>query len=238
LLDVLSPSWESLDVTLEIAPSPRTTPLLARLGARTHLRLDLGADNRLVDALASLTELPLRDASVDLLVCYHVLEHIPDDRAAMREIARTLSATGVGLVQVPFSAGVPTDEDPDAPVEERLARFGQADHVRQYGDDFEERLVEAGLSLRRVTPQTVLGARMAAWLQLSPDELVWIVRARGEDEAGAVPAPLDLSRVTALSQTLDVLLEELTTARSKLLQHRRRARKLRQRVQTASAERP
>ena len=48
-----------------------------------------------------------------------MLEHIPDDRAAMRELARVLTPTGFGIVQVPFRQGKQTDEDPSAPVEER-----------------------------------------------------------------------------------------------------------------------
>ncbi len=56
----------------------------------------------------------------------------------MLEIARVLAPTGVGLVQVPFRPGTVLDEDPSAPVEERVRRFGQADHVRYYGDDFED----------------------------------------------------------------------------------------------------
>ena len=105
---------------------------------------DPGADSRIVNVQASLTQLPLPDASVGLMICFHVLEHIPDDAAAMAEIGRVLAPGGIAVVQVPRREGVPTDEDPDAPPEERLRRFGQRDHVRFYGDDFEDRLRAAG----------------------------------------------------------------------------------------------
>ena len=91
LLGALAPDLRDLDTVVEIAPSRQSTPLLDRLGARRRISLDLGHDHRDVDALASLTALPLRDGSVDLLVCYHVLEHVPDDCSAMREISRVLS---------------------------------------------------------------------------------------------------------------------------------------------------
>ena len=112
---------------------------------------DPGADNRVVNVQASLTRLPLPDASVGLMVCFHVLEHIPDDAAAMAEMARALAPGGVAVVQVPRRKGVPTDEDPEAPVDERLRRFGQRDHVRFYGDDFEDRLRAAGLEVCTMT---------------------------------------------------------------------------------------
>ena len=222
LLSVLDPVLDDLGTLLEIAPSPETSPLLAGLEPRTHLRLDLGADSRLVDVLGSLTEVPLPDASVDLLVCYHVLEHIPDDRRAMREMARVLAPGGLGLVQVPYRAGTLTDEDPDAPVEERLERFGQADHVRYYGDDFEDRLAESGLALQRVTPRSLLGEAMSTWLHLNPDEMVWIVRPLAGAE---VPPPLDLA-ATSLTRTFDAMLGEMLTLRGELVTHRREARRL------------
>ena len=193
LLSMLEPVIDDLDVLLDVAPSPETSPLLAELGARLHLKFDLGADNRLVDVLGSLTDIPLRDDSVDLMVCYHVLEHIPDDRAAMREMARVLAPGGLALVQVPFRPGTVTDEDPDAPEEERVRRFGQADHVRYYGDDFEDRMVEAGLAFQRVTPRSLLGEQMCDWLRLGPHQMVWIVRssekARGAAAARRVSRP-------------------------------------------------
>ena len=91
-------TWSTV---VEIAPSRQTTPLLDRLGARRRISLDAGYDARDVDALASIDRLPLRDGSVDLLV-YHVLEHVPDDREAMREIARVLSPRGLALLEVPI----------------------------------------------------------------------------------------------------------------------------------------
>ena len=222
LLSVLEPVLDDLGTLLEIAPSPETSPILADLAPRRHVRLDLGADNRLVDVLGSLTDLPLEESSVDLLVCYHVLEHIPDDRAAMREIARVLSPSGLGLLQVPYRAGTLTDEDPEAPVEERLRRFGQADHVRYYGDDFEDRLVESGLAIQRVSPRSMLGADMSTWLHLNPDELVWIVRPAD----GTTVPPRTEPEPTSLTLTLSAMLGEMTRLRGELVEKRREVRAL------------
>ena len=83
-----------------------------------------------------------------------MLEHIADDAAAIREIARVLSPGGKALIVVPRRPGVPTDEDPSLPEERRIARFGQWDHVRMYGDDLEDRLGAAGLSVRSVSADT------------------------------------------------------------------------------------
>ena len=123
-----------------------------------------------------------------MLVCYHVLEHVPDDAAAMRELARVLAPGGVGLVQVPIRFGMPTDEDLSADEAERVRRFGQHDHVRYYGDDFEQRLVDAGLVFTRVSPRSLVGERVCTVLGLIPDEWVWVVRSSVHAEGEVAPA--------------------------------------------------
>ncbi|MGH8963177.1 MAG: class I SAM-dependent methyltransferase [Jatrophihabitantaceae bacterium] len=219
LLACLRPTLGSIDVLLDVAPSAQVTPMLGRLGAKRHVRLDLGADNRLVDILASLTDAPFAADSVDLMVCFHVLEHIPDDRKAMREIARMLRPGGVAILQVPWRRGTRTDEDPDAPEDVRIARFGQRDHVRYYGDDFEDRLVEAGLSLRRVTPRSLLGESMCTWLKLGPTEMVWLA---SPNDHAAVP-PFEPEAQTHLTTALDALIGELGAEHAAGERERRRA---------------
>lgn len=222
LLGALSPELCDLDTVVEIAPSRQSTPLLDRLGARRRLSLDLGHDRRAVDALASLTALPLRDGSVDLLVCYHVLEHVPDDCAAMREIARVLSPRGLALIEVPIKRGVATEEDPSAPPEERARRFGQRDHVRWYGDDFDARLAAAGLSSARVTPPALVGEAAVSWFRLMPHEVVWVVHSG----RGASPPMLAAATGLGLSAAFDAVLGDLAHARDRLGRARERADRL------------
>jgi SAM-dependent methyltransferase len=190
LLDGLAPLLAVSDVTIDIAPSKQMTPQLKRLAPRGYFSVDFdpAADGRPVDIRASLTQMPLPDSSADFLVCYHVLEHVPDDRAAMREIARVLKPGGIGLVQVPYRPSRVTDEDPSAPVEERLKRFGQADHVRYYGHDFNDRLRESGLDVVRFTPLDVVGQRGVDLMRLAPQEAVWAVRPAAGATGEQIPA--------------------------------------------------
>ncbi|MEO6511630.1 MAG: class I SAM-dependent methyltransferase [Nocardioides sp.] len=210
---------------LDIAPAPCTTSVLAELDPARHIRMDIGYDDRGVDLLGSVTAIPLRDGSVDMLVCYHVLEHVPDDLAAMRELARVLSPGGVGLVQVPIRFGQPTDEDLLAGRAERIRRFGQHDHVRYYGDDFEQRLVEAGLVFSRTSPRSLLGERVCRVLGLIADEWVWVVRSSAHD-AGDV-APLVVPPPTGLTRALDAVVEAWAEDLVRLSHARRRVRRLR-----------
>jgi SAM-dependent methyltransferase len=125
------------------APEPAIeSQLRRRLPGARYVTADLmpGRAQEQVDV----TRIPWPDGSVDLLICSHVLEHVPDDRAALRELRRVLAAGGIALLDVPVIGEV-TREDPTVnDPAERLRLFGQDDHVRVYGRDYYHRLREAG----------------------------------------------------------------------------------------------
>jgi SAM-dependent methyltransferase len=86
----------------------------------------------------------------DFFICSHVLEHVPDDKKALRELRRILKPGGKAILMVPIILSVDEiDEDPECVDEaERWRRFGQDDHVRLYSKrGFLERLREAGFKV-------------------------------------------------------------------------------------------
>jgi SAM-dependent methyltransferase len=233
VISCLRPAVEPVGTLLDIAPAPCTTEILGELEPVRHLRMDIGYDGRGVDVLGSVTAIPLADDSVDVLVCYHVLEHVPDDGAAMREFARVLRPGGVGLVQVPIKFGYETDEDPTADEPERVRRFGQADHVRYYGDDFEQRLVDNGLVFTRISPRSLVGEAVCRVLGLIPDEWVWVVHAAAHVEGGRL-APVVVPPPTALTRALDAVVDAWGSDLAKLDHARDRARRLKSRADRQS----
>ncbi|MBS1567721.1 MAG: class I SAM-dependent methyltransferase, partial [Bacteroidetes bacterium] len=107
---------------------------------------NISTDIRFADA----TGLPFADASFDLVIANHIMEHIPDDRKAMREILRVLKPGGAAIMQVPFSIAIrATLEEPGINDPARQsALFGQKDHVRIYKlSDYLQRLREAGFEV-------------------------------------------------------------------------------------------
>jgi SAM-dependent methyltransferase len=98
---------------------------------------------------ADITALPYPDASFDFILCIHVLEHVPDDALAMRELLRVLKSDGCAIIQVPLDKHLAiTQEDlsiTDPVMRQKL--YGQPDHVRQYGLDYEQRLIAAGFKV-------------------------------------------------------------------------------------------
>jgi SAM-dependent methyltransferase len=140
---------------LHIAPAGAIARHLRRIPGVTYIGGDLTAEYG--PERIDVTDLRFEDAMFDAVLCVHVLEHVPDDRRAMREIRRVLKPSGWALLLVPNVDGEVTDEEPTiADPEEQLRRFGQTDHVRRYGWDFVTRLEEAGLEVEVIRSENLL----------------------------------------------------------------------------------
>ena len=89
------------------------------------------------------------DNTFDVILTNHVLEHIPEDRKAMRELHRVLKPDGFAILQSPVNRNLATTyEDPSitSPADRKRV-FGQEDHVRIYGLDYKDRLEECGFNV-------------------------------------------------------------------------------------------
>ncbi|MEM8943672.1 MAG: methyltransferase domain-containing protein [Planctomycetota bacterium] len=101
------------------------------------------------DHVMDITDLNFEDETFDYVICYHVLEHVPDDQQGMGELYRVLKQGGVGLINVPLRReSSQTLEDTTLNDEQRALQYGAADHLRYYGvDDFKSRLERAGFTV-------------------------------------------------------------------------------------------
>jgi SAM-dependent methyltransferase len=162
---------------LHFAPEPLFDPVFARLRAVERVTADLHAP---ADLRLDISDMELPDDSFDLILCSHVLEHVPDDRAAIRELRRVLSDGGRALVLVPYRPAVATYEDPaiGSPLA-RMVAFGQQDHVRIYGNDLPERLRDAGFEVDDRTAGELFDAETVARAELDPGEHLFLCRAPG-----------------------------------------------------------
>ena len=160
---------------LHFAPEPLFDPVFARLPEIERTTADLYAP---ADLALDITKMDLEDASFDLILCSHVLEHVPDDRAAMSELRRVLAPGGLALVLTPYRPEVSTYEDPaiTAPLD-RMVAFGQQDHVRIYGADLADRLRDAGFEVEDRTPAELFSESVVRRSELDPDEHLFLCRA-------------------------------------------------------------
>jgi SAM-dependent methyltransferase len=119
-----------------------------------------------------MTALSFPDDTFDAIYCSHVLEHVPDDRQGIREMFRVLKPGGCALLMVPLRKSPTTHEDWSIDtVEGRRLAVGQADHVRAYGQDFPERLREAGFSVEIVKPHDELTEEERLRYVVTPDTI-------------------------------------------------------------------
>jgi SAM-dependent methyltransferase len=136
---------------LHFAPEPAISALIFSCSAGEYVTADLtpGVGDSVVD-IEHMTA--LRDGSFDVIICFHVLEHV-DDRAALSEMHRVLAQQGIGLLMTPVIEGWDCTYENSAVVMplDRRVHFGQEDHVRYYGADLRKRIVDAGFSLREFT---------------------------------------------------------------------------------------
>jgi len=125
---------------------------------------------------SSITAIPFPDAAFSLIYCSHVLEHVPEDRKAMREMYRVLQPGGQLIVSVPIR-GATTYENPDIVTpDERYAHFGQSDHVRWYGLDIADRLASVGFRVDTKMMPDLLGCteKEKAYYQIAENHSIFL----------------------------------------------------------------
>ncbi|MEO6629097.1 MAG: class I SAM-dependent methyltransferase [Aquihabitans sp.] len=161
---------------LHIAPEPTISAHLQMIDHLDYLSADLDVSSAMVEM--DITDIDRPDASFDVIYASHVLEHVPDDLQAMRELRRVLRPDGWAVLQVPVF-GATTIEDPTItdPVE-RNRLFGQHDHVRMYGNDgeYQRRLTAAGFDVTVVPLARELGPDVTRRHRLLDTEDIYFCR--------------------------------------------------------------
>lgn len=161
---------------LHFAPEQAFLKRFRRLKHIDYTTTDLNSP--IADVKADICELPFEDNSYDFIICNHVLEHIPDDFKAMRELYRVLVPGGTAIIQVPYDRRreVTFEDDTITDRKERARIFGQYDHVRIYGMDYFQKLNEAGFNAEGVDYTSNLSEEEIERYRLPKGELVPVCR--------------------------------------------------------------
>jgi SAM-dependent methyltransferase len=132
---------------LDIAPKRSIERQFLKLKNLTYISADIVPNRCLVRM--DITNTGLIDNQFDVILCYHVLEHIPDDRKAMRELFRILKPGGWAILQSPIDMTLEKTLEglPAFSPDEKTKVYGHPDHVRKYGMDYSKRLEEAGFKV-------------------------------------------------------------------------------------------
>lgn len=102
-----------------------------------------------VDLKLDLQATGLEDASYDVIIANHVLEHVDDFRKALTEVHRILKTSGFFICSFPMDPKVDLIDEETEPLSEteRIRRFGQNDHKRVFGMNADQFLTEAGFEV-------------------------------------------------------------------------------------------
>jgi SAM-dependent methyltransferase len=129
---------------LDFSPSRSLYRVFKKTRGIDYVSTDISGDF-LSDFQFDITDIDTKDDQYDLLLCYHVLEHIDNDHQAIKEIFRVLKKGGTCMIQTPFKEGDIYEDPSIISEQDRLKHFGQKDHVRVYSvEGLKHRLVRCG----------------------------------------------------------------------------------------------
>jgi len=160
---------------LHFAPEQAFYKRFRKLKNLDYTTTDLNSP--LADVKADICNLPFKDNSFDIILCNHVLEHIPDDTKAMSELFRILKPGGWGVFQIPqdLNRAITFEDDSITDKKERALVFGQYDHVRIYGRDYFDKLRSAGFQVTEIDLSQKLTDEEVHRYRLAKGEIIPLV---------------------------------------------------------------
>nr|WP_299073243.1 class I SAM-dependent methyltransferase [uncultured Allomuricauda sp.] len=161
---------------LHFAPEQAFHKRFKQLNNIDYTTTDLNSP--LAEVKADICNLPFKDGSFDVILCNHVLEHIPDDTKAMQELFRILKPEGWGIFQIPqdLKREETFEDDSITDRKERAKIFGQYDHVRIYGRDYFDKLRSIGFTVEEVDYTQKLSEKEVEQYRLAKGEIIPFVR--------------------------------------------------------------
>ena len=152
---------------LEVAPSPGFEALMRAQPDVDYTSFDLAP---FAMEQHDITAMRYASDSVDYFLCFHVLEHLPQDAPAIAEIHRVLRPGGTAVLQVPL------DWDAEQTREYPAPDPRECGHVRRYGRDFADKIAQPGLSVRHISVSEVFDADTVSRYGLSREPIFFATK--------------------------------------------------------------
>ncbi len=160
---------------LHFAPEQAFYKRFKKMGNIEYTTTDLNSP--LAEIKADICNLPFQNDSFDVILCNHVLEHIPNDTKAMQELYRVMKPGGWGIFQIPqdLKREKTFEDDFITDKKERARIFGQYDHVRIYGRDYFDKLRSIGFTVEEVDYTSSLPKEDVEKYRLAKGEIIPLV---------------------------------------------------------------
>ena len=161
---------------LHFAPEHCFNKKFRKLPNLEYLSADLGSP-RAMEKI-DITNIPYPDNYFDVTISSHVLEHIPDDMKAMRELNRVQKKGGwsIHLAPIDYTRHITYQDDSINTDELRQKVYGHHDHKRIYGKDYAGRLTMAGFEVYGMAPQTFLSNAEMLQFGVDKDEFIYLCK--------------------------------------------------------------
>jgi SAM-dependent methyltransferase len=164
---------------LHFAPESNLKKKIEQYKPLKYVKADLYSqeiDIQKIDA----TAISCKEASFDIVICNHVLEHIPDYISALKEFFRVLKPGGMAILQTPYSKLLINNFE-DEGINTgglRLIFYGQEDHVRVFGEKtFFQSLNDTGFIVNRIKHAEFLKEIDSRYFGVSEDEdLIQVIK--------------------------------------------------------------
>lgn len=123
-----------------------------------------------------ITDIQFPDGYFDLIICSHVVAHVPDEEKALQELLRVLSPNGKAIIMTfinPDSFETIDHDWINTPAL-RKAHYGEPDCLRLHGGDFKQRLELQGFNVNQIDYRSQLGSEMLEKHVLGEGPREWI----------------------------------------------------------------
>lgn len=166
--------WDGAEkMLLHIAPEACLEPLIRNRLKEGYITADLHNPDTMVEM--DVTDIQYASESFDVIFCSHVLEHVENDKKALREFFRVLKPTGWAILLVPITVAQTYEDSTITDPQQRLREFGQTDHVRRCGHDYIDRIRDVGFEVRSIKAPDLLSETDLELYGLAskPDEIFY-----------------------------------------------------------------
>ena len=162
----------SHSAVLHFAPEFNLSKEIESLAPLKYIKCDFAPPNEDVIKVDA-TNIPYEDNSFDIIICNHVLEHIPHYLRALQEIYRVLKTDGIAILQTPYSKVLKKNfEDENINTDDqRLFFYGEKDHFRIFGEEnFFSDIKSVGFHLNVIKHKELFDEQTSLYYGVSSEE--------------------------------------------------------------------
>lgn len=167
-------NWGGGEDVLHFAPEAGQYEYLSKKFIN-YWPVDIDSNMKNIKKVEDITNISFEDDTFDLIICNQVLEHVIQDEKSIRELARVLRKNGRCLITVPIDDNNPTlCEEWINTTALRIKFYGEDNHVRMYGNDFDKVLLKNGLKSKKIYAKDLANTESLVKAGLKKDAYFWL----------------------------------------------------------------